>query len=329
MKKFGLFVSVLVVCFAPLASQPEFAPQMVRTTKISKERDRVFSKNKEFQGLIELSTGNPEFIPIDRFVLKDHEGRTIYEKADFGHTLVDISNQGSVVGIDFDGPMSGHAKLHFYNEKGEKTGERSVGFLRDRCFTADGKRYCVNDGGRGLRMFDASGQEIHELGPCNWFAASFDGNSVAMTTDNELILLEAGLEMARIPLQTPFIRDMRFSSDGALLGYLDNKNLHLLDVQTGENVFTYRESEKRLKIVSFDIASDNSALITGCSEDKGRGKPGRHEKGFIYLFDMEGNLRWKEEVTFDKWNIHIPKVNFAGSDAFTVTTVDEIFEYQF
>jgi hypothetical protein len=187
----------------------------------------------------------------------------------------------------------------------------------------------VNDGKRGLQVFRLNGEILHQPGPCNWFAVSSDGQYIAMTTDSEMILLKAGLEKERIPLHSPFIRQVQFSLDGTLLGYIDNKGLYLYNTMNAKNVFEYHETENGLELVSFDIAADNSACIIGLSEDKGRGAPDRHERGFIYLFDMNGDLRWKEEVRFTKWNAHVPKVVFTASDIFKVTTVDDIYEYQF
>ncbi len=329
MKKLGLFIPTLVVLIVPLMSQQVFAPQMVKQSGISREDNKVFSNNREFCGLIEYSTGNPEFIPIDRFILKDNGDMTIYEKTNFGHTLIDISNNGDVVGIDFDGPISGSAELHFYNSEGIEIGRSSVGFLRDRCFSTDGSLYCVNDGKHGLKVLKLDGKESFNLGTCNWFSISFDGKYIAITKDTEIVIFERGTELVRIPLQSPFVRQIEFSDNGSLLGYIDNKNLYLYRIQEQKPVFEYNEKEKQLKLVSFDITSENSAVLIGFTEDKGKGAANRHSRGFISLFGMNGESQWKGKIEFTKWNAYIPKVSFTGNRTFMVTTVDNIYEYQF
>ena len=329
MRKFSILIPILMIFTSMLMSQIKFEPSMVKQLKVSKETNKIFSRNRRFSCLIEYSLGNSEYIPINRFILKNKSGETIYEKTQLKHTLIDISNNGEIVGIDYDGPISGKAGLHFYNTEGVEIGTNSVGFLLERCFSTKSNVYCINDGNSGLRVFKLNGEELYNLGKCNWFSVSFDGNYIAVTQDTVIILFEQDNQISRIPLSSPFIRQIKFSEDGSLLGYIDRKSIYLYSILEQKIIFQYNEKNNKLKFTSFDITSDNSAIILGLAEDKGRGMPDRHTRGYVYFFDMSGELHWKGEIRFNKWNAYIPRVSFTGSCTFKVITVNDIYEYQF
>ncbi len=330
MKKTLILIAIIIMAYKiSLMCQPAFEPSLVSETKFSKEPNRFFSENGEFCGLVEYGTGNTEFIPITRLILQNKNGEIIYEKNNFSHTLVDIANNGAIVGIDFDGPISGRAILNFYDTKGVKLATTPVGFLLERCFSAESNIYCVNDGVNGLRVFRLNGQELYNLGKCNWFAVSRDGKMIALAQDTEIILFEHGNKVGKIPVSSPFIRQIKFSADGSLLSYIDRKNIYLNSVQESKMIFHYQEQNPKFNLISFDIAPDNSAIILGLAEDKGRGVPNRHTRGFVYLFDTNGKLQWKEEIKYSKWNVFVPEVSFTSNCSFKVITIYDIYEYQY
>jgi hypothetical protein len=243
--------------------------------------------------------------------------------------LIDIANNGTVVGIDFDGPGSGRAVLHFYAPGGAELGTASIGFLRATAFASNGSVYCVNDGINGLRVFTPDGTELYDLGTGNWFAVSADGARIALARDDGIEVFVRGASTGRIPIASPFIRQMTFSPDGWELAFIDRGSLSLYRVASLTGQFRYLELNPRLSFTSVDISSENPVVLAGLDEDLGEGMPARHTRGFVYLFDTSGHRLWSDEVDYKDWNAHMPEVLFTGSRAFRVRTLDNVSEYRY
>lgn len=304
-------------------------PTLIRTYSRTSDPLTISSLDGNYKGRIDYGDGNTEFIPIDHFILEDSNGDLVYEKHAFGHTLLDIANTGIVVGIDFDGPVSGRATIHFYDRNGEETQSHEIGFLQDRVFSENGEIYCVNDGINGLTVFDGNGKKLYAVDRANYIAVSRNGRMIAAASDDGIDIYEDGQLVSTIPLMTPFVREMVFSDDGSHLLYIDRRNVRYLDVRTGEMVRQYREQNKHLSFISCDISPDGSLIIAGLDEDMGRNAANRHSRGVIHLISAEGKVVWSEELPYTQWNSSIPNVSFTNAMSFTIETIDDVLEFAY
>jgi hypothetical protein len=302
------------------------SPVFLNEYDIPSEPNRIRSPAGEFSARFEYGTGTSEFIPIARFQLFDRSDRSLYVKEDFKHTLFDIADNGRVVGINFDGPVSGRAKLHFYDPEGRETGVAEIKFLSVRQFSRDGSVYGVLDGVNGLRLFNAAGSALYNLGPATGFCLSRDGRSVALVRDQKIVLYRDDAKIGQIPIVIPFIRGLKISADGRRLGFIDRKNLYLYDFQTVEQLGHYREQDPELNFITLDM-NDEGVTLAGLDRDPGRGKPGRHERGIVYLLDEQASIRWQETVDYPSWDITLPAVEFTKDNRFQVKTDRAIREY--
>jgi hypothetical protein len=304
-------------------------PALVRSTGIERDPRRCYSARRTFSARVEYAEGNSEFVPIGRFTLEDEKGNPAYTRSGDNHTLLDIADNGAAVGIDFDGPVSGRAELHFYDPQGIERGAAEVEFLNERAFSANSTVYCVNDGRLGLRVFDLQGKELYNPGTGNRFAVAPDGRTIALAGDEAIALYTEGTKTGRIPLASPFIRQMKFSPDGSLLGYVDRKNVRLYSIAESRLRFQYRAPNPDLNFVSLDVAPDNGLILAGSDEDQGRGAPNRHSRGFIYLLDAQGNSLWQQELRYSGWSIFVPQVEFGPDRRFQVRTAETVYEYRY
>ncbi len=319
-----MFVPLLALFAGQIAG---FQPVLTATNPVGDEVNRRYSENRQYYAEFEYATGTPEFVPIARFQLFDPNGKAIYSIPDFQHTIFAVGNTGMVIGVDFDGPVSGRARLTFYDPAGRPGKTADIGFLLDQTFTRDGLRYGVNDGSNGVRIFDSEGEELYNLGPANQFALSSDGRIAVLARDTDILIYENGKFLRRVDRSSPFIRCLRVSSEGQWAGYADRKVLFVMDVKTGETLIDYTEADKQLNFISFDICDRGPVIIAGFEQDKGRGIADRHTRGMVRALVRGGAIVWEAPVNYRDWNIHVPQVSIGPDNTFSVLTDHERLVY--
>jgi hypothetical protein len=317
---------MLVLSLLPALAMA-LAPTLVSERPAGSDDLQFRSPGGSYGAKVEYAVGNTEFVPFVRFELRDRAGKTVYTKSGGQHTVLDISDNGLVVGVDFDGPVSGRAKLHFYDAQGRERGTAEVGFWNRYGFSADGSVYCVLDGKQGLRVFTSEGKELYNAGQGNRFAVSADGRQVALATDEAILLLKEGVRTASIPIASPFVRQMAFSPDGERFGYCERSTLYLHRVRDAALQFKYRPEDARLQFISLDVG--NELAVAGLDVDGGRGKADRHRRGFVILLDSAGAPAWQQELTYTRWNIVVPDVRFGAGSTFRVRTAEAVREYRY
>lgn len=303
------------------------APTLVSERPVGTDTVQFRSPFGNYSAKVEYAVGNTEFVPIDRFELRDRAGRTVYARNGGQNTVLDISDNGLVIGVDFDGPVSGRAKLHFYDAQGRERGTADVGFWDRHGFSADGSVYCVQDGKQGLRVFTSEGKELYNAGRSNRFAVSADGRQVALATDEAILLLKDGLRTVSIPVASPFIRGMAFSPDGERFGYCERRALYLYRVRDAAREFEHRPADARLQFISLDVGND--LVVAGLDVDGGRGTADRHRRGLVVLLDTAGVPVWQQELSYKRWGIAVPDVRFGPAGTFRVRTLNAVREYRY
>lgn len=303
------------------------APTLVSERQAGTEPGQFRSPGGAYSALVDYSRGNSEFVPFERFELLDRAGRVVYAKSGIRHTVLDISDNGLVIGADFDGPVSGRAKLHFYDARGRERGTADIGFWGQRGFSADGSVYCVLSGRQGLRVFTSTGKELYNAGQGNRFAVSADGRQVALATDTEIRLLRDGKTTVDIPLATPFVRDIAFSPDGRRVGYCVRQGLFVHRAQDGVRVYRYEPDDKGMRFISLDL--EDRFAVCGLDLDAGRGTPGRHRRGLVVLLDADGNTVWQQELAYSRWYFAVPAVRFGPAGVLSVRTADAVRDYRY
>jgi len=302
------------------------SPVLVSQESIRPEPNTFYSPGRTFRAAVEYETGNSEFVPLSRFELSGPDG-AVYSSSGNGHTVLDISDQGQVIGIDFDGPVSGHARLHFYDLTGAEVGAADIGFLDQRAFSSDGSKYAVIDGRSGLRVFSSDGAEFYNLGPASTFALSGDGRRVALAQDDEILLALDGNVTGRLPLQSPFVRCMSLSADGSTLAWVDRFKLHICRVSDAEVVAELAPLESEYRFISVDVAPDGHLIAAGLDYDPGRNTSDRHRRGSVLLTDASGKVLATERLEYETWNFQIPGVELLPDARLKVRTADQVRTY--
>jgi hypothetical protein len=318
MRKLILFLPVLAAALTPT---------LVSERPAATEPGQFRSPGGAYSAALEYGAGNTEFVPFDRFEVLDSTGKVVYAKSGTQHTVLDISDSGLIVGVDFDGPVSGRARLHFYDAKGEERGIADVGFWGQHEFSADGSVYCVLGGRQGLRVFASTGKELYNAGLGNRFAVSADGRQVALATDTEIRLLRDGAEAASISRGTPFVRSMAFSPDGNRFGYCERRGLYVHRAKDAALEYRYEPDDRRMRFISLDLG--NRLATAGLDLDAGRGQPDRHRRGSVVLLDANGSPLWQQELAYEHWYYAVPEVRFRPNGTISVRTAGFVREYRY
>ncbi len=275
------------------------------------------SPNRAYVAEVEYSEGNSEFVPFSRITVRGPDGEEAYTLVSTTHTVVDIADNGAMVGIDFDGPMSGRAKLHFYSPGGSELGTADIGFLNQREF-AGAELYCVNDGLNGVRSFDGSGRELWNLGKANYFTVATGGRA-AVARDDRIVRTIDGRESAAVPLDNPFVRGMSIASDGTF-GYVDRFKALVYPDGGSLPLFTW-EPPEGYRLISIDI-EDGMVLVGADDHESG------HKRGAVFMLDLEGTEVGRLDLEYEKWNPLSPGVRITGDKGFEVTTADGVAAYR-
>ena len=289
----------------------------------------VASADGEFFGITTYSKDVPSgFLAAKKFELYSADGKRLWEIENPKVSEFFISNGAElIVGISTSGenPKSG---LAFYDRAGELLFSTTVGFLNGVSFSENGKCFLANSAKDGLMSFDESGQLKDNLGPCERFAVSPDGEWVATVLEGRLRLFHKGQPMEPSPQIDPLVRAMSFSPESQYLAALERKNLHLFEVSTGELLWTHTLDQAGLSFISVDVSAGAERVIAGVDFDSGReaGRHQRHTKGLVYVLDEKGKITWQREFTYKLWSALFPRVRFsADGTRFSVITRERAY----
>lgn len=308
-------------------------PEGKRSFQMSLEPNQgvVASDDGGFFGITTYSKDVPAgFLGAESFELYSADGNKLWEIENPEVSEFCVSNGAKLIVGIFAGEESPESRLAFYNQSGELILGRTVGFLNGVSFSANGKYFLVNSAKDGLMSFDESGQLKDNLGPCDKFAVSPDGDWVATASDGRLRFFDQGKPIEVSLEISPFVRAMSFSPESEYLAVLDKKNLYLFEVAGGKLLWQHTLDQPELSFISADVSPGAERIIAGIDFDKGREAQSkdRHTRGLVYIFDREGKITWQREFSYQLWSAFFPRVQFS-SDAtrFSVMTREKVYVF--
>ncbi len=292
----------------------------------------VASEDGKFFGITTYSKdASPGFLAAERFKLYSANGKKLWEIENPEVSDFYISNQATlVVGIS-SGEGSTGSRLVFYNHTGKLIASTKVKFPQGIVFSLNGKHVLINSAKDGLLAFDNSGNLKANFGLCDKFAASSDGEYVTTVFDGNLKFYYRGKPIGNPKKINPLVRGMSFSPENKYLSVIDKKNLYLFEVGTGKLLWRYTLDEPELSFISVDISGDAEKIIAGIDSDKGRKflSEERHTKGLIYVFDKDGKIIWKRDLSYKLWSAFFPRVQFSSDGKrFCIITKEKVYLFK-
>jgi hypothetical protein len=281
-------------------------------------------------GVVTYADNSPSTLHSFRFDLYDGSGSRKFRLEKPEATEFRISGDGRwIVGIaGGDGMLE--ARLFLYDNAGKVKATWTVPHLSDLTLPATGDRFFAASRGN-LMAYPYDGGEPHPLGRFEVFAISSDGTyaalcgagSVALYEDNRLAFLVSS------DLTQP--RAVGLSDDGAYVAVAAGDRLELFKGAKGELLWTVTSGRPGLKFMSVDLRLAPSLILAGLDFDPGpAAKPDdRHRAGAVFLLGEDGQLVWREELTYTSWNFHLPAVRVdADRRQFEVQLAGEVKQYR-
>jgi outer membrane protein assembly factor BamB len=292
----------------------------------------VASGDGEFYGIVTYSKDAPPgFLAAEKFGLYSAGGRKLWEIEDVQVGEFFISAGAAlIVGISAGEGMP-ESRLVFYSRSGDLISESAVRLPQGISFSSDGKHLLVNSAREGLLHFDDSGELKANLGKCEQFAVSSDGEHIAAIAEGKLAFHYRGEPMGEKLDLDGIARGMCFSPESRYLALIDRKSLYLFDVQTGKLLWRYVLDQEELSFISLDVARGAEKIITGLDFDKGREVPAseRHTKGLAYVFDKKGEITWRKEISYELWSAFFPEVRISeDASRFSIISREKVYLYR-
>ena len=300
--------------------------------KLKENQDVITSENGEYFGITTYSPkGSPGSLKAGKFVLHSADGKVLWQIENSRSSAFFIANNGKLVGgiLSLEGKRE--SELIFYNENGDSVFSTRINFFQGLSFSPNGGFVFIRSGTDGLLVFDQKGELKGNYKTCEEFAASPDGDRVACVSNGKLNFYRQGKLISVGKRENILARGMALSPDNRYVSLIDKKTLCLFDFETGEVLWQYNLDQPELSFISIDMSRNADMIIAGVDFDKGRNvtPEERHTKGYVYLFDKEGNLNWEKDLSYKLWNAFIPGVKFSlDGSIFSVTTRESIYLFK-
>ena len=292
----------------------------------------VTSEDGEFFGIATYTKdASPGLLGAKSFELYSIDGKKLWEIENPEVSDFYISNGAKlVVGIS-GAEGSPESQLIFYNPSGELITSTKISFPQGISFSSNGRYVLVNTAKDGLLAFNEAGDLIANLGLCEKFAISADGEDVAAVSNGELKFYHQGKPTGNPLKINSLVREMSFSPENKYLSAIDKKNLYLFEVQTGKLLWLYALDQPELSFISVDVSRAAEKIIAGIDFDKGRKSPPeeRHTKGLVYLFDKNGKIIWEKQLSYKLWSALFPRVQFSSDGKrFCIITREKVYLFK-
>jgi len=254
-------------------------------------------------------------------------GQTLWSLED--HPLNDIVplESGGAVAVSRNLNLPKNS-VYFFSPQGQLLKQIELPAVGEIKSSLTGDRILINSGVDGALLYDASGNQIAQLGSCYRMFFSDDGRWTAILYGPKVNLFVDGRAAYAGDLGGEIVRGVAFSPDNAQFATFTDHALFLMKNLGGE-VLMQRQLDAlgEWSFTSVDLTKDASCIAVGLERDLGSSVigPDRHPEGEIRLYNLDGSICYQKGLTYSRWNTTTPRVQFsADGNRLLVLTRDEV-----
>ena len=280
-------------------------------------------------GVATYADNAPSTLHIARFDMYDRNGTKLFSLNKPRASEFRIVGDGKwIVGIaGGDGMLE--ANVDLYDENGKAVATWSVPNLAGLTFPDSGSRFFAASRGELLSL-SYDGGEARSLGRYETFGASADGRWVALSGGGSLFVFDGFSLVFSGRTAIENVRTVSVSPEGRFVALSGGDRLELFGLENKELLWTVTSGQPGLKFMSVALSSQPLRILCGLDEDPGADAPQeqRHVRGAVFLFNGQGELEWREDLRYSRWNFSLPAVSFhRDHGAFEVRLADEQRQY--
>ena len=288
----------------------------------------IVSANGNYLGRLTF-VGAGDYIEVSLAEVFIIDGKPVYRVESPGFSEAVLSNRGKLVGLRRNINIADKSELLFFDEQGVLVHKEKFPFLNQVKISNSGAGVGAVSGKNGLVIYNMSGEELAQLGHCQWFDLSVDKYEFpndkpqifcAYTNGSKIgFYTNIGQEIFwEEPYGQEVFRDVKVWKTGKNIEItaVSKHNLYNIAGETGEVIWDYKV-ESPVSFTSCDIYSTTDKYIAwGWEIDEGRAVPQnqRHVRGGFSLAAKEYlkkdfTIR-SEDMNYNLWNVFTPKVEF-------------------
>lgn len=262
-------------------------------------------------GVATYADNQPSALHVVRFELHDETGARRWTLDKPLASEFRISSQGEwTVGIGgADGMLE--SDLYLYDREGQGIATWRVPYMSELTLPDGGTRFLAASHGE-LMSFPYDGGAPAKLGRFEKFAASSDGRWVVLCGAGSFSVFDGSVLAWSGKAELAFVHAADVSDDGRFVVLAGGDQIEFADRKRQLADWTASSGSPSLRFMSVAVDGDPPRVLCGLDEDAGpsavTGR--RHTSGAVFLFDANGELNWRDSLSYDTWNFQTPSVEF-------------------
>jgi hypothetical protein len=184
-------------------------------------------------------------------------------------------------------------------------------------FSEDGDFLLIDAGAKGVKLYSADGDFLQQYDSQKMIAFSETGKKfVAYSHKGVLKIFEGNndkltLELKRLSIEGFILRD---EINTVLIIY--NNRIVVINAGDGSVLWDYGSGKEGGLFASLDVSPNNKFIACGIDVNKGKAaeKSERHELGYLFVYDIEGQDLQELKFQYDLYSKGLPDVKFLSDN---------------
>jgi len=179
-------------------------------------------------------------------------------------------------------------------------------------FSEDGRRFFINSAADGLKMYDYTGRLLSNYGFQQNCAFSENSELSACFSQGKLLVINDTAIVSEVEIGEMQMRTMLVSDSIDRVFCIAGHRLIVVDITNNSIDWDYRLETATENFLNIDISGDSRFVVLGLNVNRGMSIPKeeRYREGYLYFFNVGGDIMLTEGFSFRKYAPGTPRVAF-------------------